>query len=42
VAQPPVQQLITAAQEAAGAQPLQPFPVRKLPFRAYAVVLDGR
>lgn len=42
VAQPPVQQLINAAQAAAGAQPLQPFPVRQLPFRAYAVALDNR
>ncbi|WIA11719.1 hypothetical protein OEZ85_011814 [Tetradesmus obliquus] len=41
VAQPPVQQLINAAQAAAGAQPLQPFPVRQLPFRAYAVALDN-
>ncbi|KAF6265779.1 ATP adenylyltransferase-domain-containing protein [Scenedesmus sp. NREL 46B-D3] len=38
-AQMPVQQLISAAQAAAGAQPLQPFPVRQAPFRAYAAVL---
>jgi hypothetical protein len=41
-AQLPVQQLIAAAQQAAGAQPLQVFPVRQLPFRAYAAMLDTR
>ncbi len=39
---PPLQQVVLDAQSAALAQPLQPFAVRHLPFRAYAVALEPR
>lgn len=39
---PPVQQLVLDAAAAAGAAPLQPFAVRQLPYRAYAVLLQPR
>lgn len=40
--QAPIEPTVLAAQAAAGAAPLQPFEVRQLPFRAYAVVLTPR
>lgn len=41
-AQPPIAAAVLAAQAAAGAGPLQPFELRQLPFRAYAVRLTPR
>lgn len=38
----PIEPVVLAAQAAAAAGPLQPFEVRQLPFRAYAVVLTDR
>jgi hypothetical protein len=40
--QAPVEPVVLAAQSAAAAAPLQPFEVRQLPYRAYAVVLTDR
>jgi len=40
--QAPVEPVVMAAMAAAGAKPLQPFEVRALPFRAYAVALTPR
>jgi hypothetical protein len=39
---PPVLPLVMTAAAAAGAQPLQPFKVQELPFRAYAVLLQEK
>lgn len=38
----PMHGVVMAAQAAAGAAGLQPFAVRLLPYRAYAVVLEAR
>lgn len=38
----PVDHVIMSAQAAAGAAMMQPFSLDKLPYRAYAVVLDRR
>lgn len=40
--QPPIEPVVLAAQAAAGAAPLQPFELRLLPYRAYAVVVTPR
>jgi hypothetical protein len=40
--QAPIEPTLLAAQAGAGAGPLQPFEVRQLPFRAYAVTLTTR
>lgn len=40
--QAPIEPVVMAAQAAAAAAPLQPFELRQLPFRAYAVVITAR
>lgn len=38
----PLDHVIAAAYTAAAVGPLQPFPLRQLPYRAYAVMIDQR